>query len=522
MEKETVNCSGSNRQSGMADGNPVFKSLALIEERLREKLTVKELADSVHFSKYHYQRMFREAVGDSVMGYVARRRISLAARELAETDAAILEIALRYGYDSHEGFTRSFRSYMGITPSEYRKYHLATGSIRVKEESSMIDSKWMDSKATDEIIREMNGLIVQAKETAAYTRKSAEANAGAVAFYSRFWETVADKTDCLADRLTQNLNRVTSISRRPDEISARFLIMRDLEEAAFQFGITAFQAGLTIARARPEYREVFMPVCGRYEDLARSAGARTGRIMEFMQELWGLILQEMRKDAECRLQLAVEKGMEAARCLSEDSALPYRYIACEVQAIAEELSAMSLEDVTAAYLEDDLFRLDMIAFASDMDALRVPGHKPLLEGIGIFRDAVSGAAEFFRSLPVGESCASEAMAHISTDASSEASRTDSGAGFWGKTLLFYLRGEVEKLGKEYLNGEQRNAFAQICDRWDAAVRRLGQEEGNGTNDSMEILRRICQELTALAEELGIYGAAIQYIAGEMNRIFAFM
>ena len=84
-----------NRQSGITDENPVFRSLGVIEERIREKLTVKSLADSVHFSQYHYQRMFREAVGDSVMGYVTRRRISLAAEDLAGTDESILEIALK-------------------------------------------------------------------------------------------------------------------------------------------------------------------------------------------------------------------------------------------------------------------------------------------------------------------------------------------------------------------------------------------------------------------------------------------
>ena len=79
----------------------------MIEERIREKLTVEALARGVHFSKYHYQRMFREAVGDSVMGYVTRRKLALAAGELADTDSTVLEIALRYGYDSHEGFTLS-------------------------------------------------------------------------------------------------------------------------------------------------------------------------------------------------------------------------------------------------------------------------------------------------------------------------------------------------------------------------------------------------------------------------------
>ena len=102
----------------MDQENPIFRSLALIEEKIHERLTVENLARNAHFSKYHYQRMFREAVGESVMQYVTRRRISLAAGELAGTDSNILEIALKYGYDSHEGFTRSFLTAMGVSPAE--------------------------------------------------------------------------------------------------------------------------------------------------------------------------------------------------------------------------------------------------------------------------------------------------------------------------------------------------------------------------------------------------------------------
>lgn len=49
---------------------PILKSLAVIEEKIQEKLTVESFAGSLHFSRYHYQRLFREAVGESVMRYV--------------------------------------------------------------------------------------------------------------------------------------------------------------------------------------------------------------------------------------------------------------------------------------------------------------------------------------------------------------------------------------------------------------------------------------------------------------------
>lgn len=80
--------------------DPVFRSLTEIEAHIREKLTVTTIAESIHISKYHYQRLFREAVVVSVMRYVSLRRMALTVAELTETDASILEIALRKPYCS--------------------------------------------------------------------------------------------------------------------------------------------------------------------------------------------------------------------------------------------------------------------------------------------------------------------------------------------------------------------------------------------------------------------------------------
>lgn len=163
----------------MNDSSHIFRSLAIIEEKIQERLTVEMLATSINFSKYHYQRIFHEAVGDTVMGYVTRRKLYLAAEELAGTTNSVLEVALRYGYDSHEGFTRSFKAHIGVTPTEYRKYHSAIRfPERRKEQCTMVHSK-----QTDELIKELNSLIVQAKETAANTKKYQKTDTQAAAFY---------------------------------------------------------------------------------------------------------------------------------------------------------------------------------------------------------------------------------------------------------------------------------------------------------------------------------------------------
>ena len=232
---------------------PIFRSLEIIEGRIKEKLTVENIANSIYFSKYHYQRVFRDIVGESVMSYVTKRKLTLAGRELLETNATILEIALMFGYDSHEGFTRSFKAYMGITPTEYRKHRLSAISLKtIKGKCAMLYSK-----TTDGIIRELNDLFVQAKETAEYTRKNKDANIEAARFYSDFWDFIAGKADIMADGLKTYLERVSIISQHPDKISARFIIINAIEDIAFKSNVTALNAGLMISRAAPEHKEAF-------------------------------------------------------------------------------------------------------------------------------------------------------------------------------------------------------------------------------------------------------------------------
>ncbi|MCI8442509.1 MAG: helix-turn-helix transcriptional regulator [Provencibacterium sp.] len=314
--------------------NPVFRSLKLIEERISEKLTVEVLAREMHLSRFHYQRVFRDAVGDSVMKYVARRRLSLAAQALAETDATVLEIALQYGYDTHEGFTRSFKALMGVTPMEYRRYSRSAASPKLqKERESMLYGK-----NTDEIIRELNGLIVQAKETAACLRKGQGIEPQAWALYAPLWEAAANRTDAMAGRLAQTLWRITEAMQRPDGISARFMLIKAIEDAAFQSSVSAFQAGLMIARAKPEHRAALQPVCERYALLARNARIKAERIAGFLQELAISIFQDMKTQAKQLMEETAQAGFEAARPLKARPDLPYGYITLEILAIADELS----------------------------------------------------------------------------------------------------------------------------------------------------------------------------------------
>jgi AraC family transcriptional regulator len=100
--------------------NPVDKALWFVEAHFDEPLTLEDVADASGVSRHHLARAFGAAFGASPMRYVRARRLSLAARTLADGAPDILSVALDAGYDSHEAFTRAFRDLFGTTPEQVR------------------------------------------------------------------------------------------------------------------------------------------------------------------------------------------------------------------------------------------------------------------------------------------------------------------------------------------------------------------------------------------------------------------
>jgi AraC family transcriptional regulator len=92
-----------------------------IEENLDETIRVESIATQVGFSQFHFHRIFAGAVGESISSYQRRRRLSRAARELKDSTTAIMEIALKAGFNSQESFTRAFKTLFGCSPGHYRK-----------------------------------------------------------------------------------------------------------------------------------------------------------------------------------------------------------------------------------------------------------------------------------------------------------------------------------------------------------------------------------------------------------------
>jgi AraC family transcriptional regulator len=100
--------------------DPVAKALWFIESHLGGEVTLDDVADASGVSRFHLSRAFSATLGRSVMRYLRGRRLSEAARALADGAPDILSVALEAGYASHEAFTRAFRDQFGMTPEQLR------------------------------------------------------------------------------------------------------------------------------------------------------------------------------------------------------------------------------------------------------------------------------------------------------------------------------------------------------------------------------------------------------------------
>jgi len=100
--------------------NPVNKALWFIEAHFGSEITLEEIAAVAGVSRYHLSRAFAIAMGQPALRYTRARRLSEAARALADGAPDILTLALEAGYNSHEAFTRAFRDQFGVTPESVR------------------------------------------------------------------------------------------------------------------------------------------------------------------------------------------------------------------------------------------------------------------------------------------------------------------------------------------------------------------------------------------------------------------
>ena len=102
----------------MDDFNPLFD---YVEKNIENKLELKELADFMGYSPYYISRKFMDLYGIPITAYVRIRKLQYSIKDLL-VGMKVIDVAMKYSFESHESFSRSFKSLFGSSPKDIKNY----------------------------------------------------------------------------------------------------------------------------------------------------------------------------------------------------------------------------------------------------------------------------------------------------------------------------------------------------------------------------------------------------------------
>lgn len=138
--------------------------LVYIEKNVDRAITLEELADVACFSPYHFHRIFRTWVGESLAVYLRRLRVEHAAVTLRHSDRRVLDIALDAGFSSAESFSKAFRKRFDLSPQQYRD---AFNIQKVETESALEIVKHRLLRESESMMRDVKVVKMETRKIAA-------------------------------------------------------------------------------------------------------------------------------------------------------------------------------------------------------------------------------------------------------------------------------------------------------------------------------------------------------------------
>ncbi len=143
----------------------IQNSIDFIEDNLAEEITVEQCAKQAYMSVSGYYRMFLSVVGYTIKEYIRMRRLTVASEELIKGDCSVTEVAVKYGYNSTDSFTRAFKSQFGIVPSKAKDISSQLkinqfARINIMERFFEENSAWVENYPDIKVIKELSTMKV--------------------------------------------------------------------------------------------------------------------------------------------------------------------------------------------------------------------------------------------------------------------------------------------------------------------------------------------------------------------------
>lgn len=497
----------------MNDSDIIGNSIERIESRLTEAFDVEELAQQAFFSKTHYQRLFRAVVGEPVMAYVKNRRLQLACRAVGAGDAGILDIAVKYGYESHEGFARAFKAYFGVTPTGYRKCMIS----EEREAVGMLADEVLNriGQRAEKTSAMLGNFIGEAERLADFALETAE-QAGAKGATTVM---LADELRSLAGRMRRLENeqvRNLAVGRGSafEMFEKIYAVIRGVDDGVFRMNLLRFFCSVETGRiALP--KEAFSAVEAGYVRLCSHFAGNREHMAGFLREAAELLQEDVRREAAKCVEVCAEMADNAV--LAGRPAAAAAYAAAESLdgrgrvffSIAEGVGAdiETLKDVAADFrnfrdLPDALSRLENAAyhmgingFNASVESAREGGAALCLEAAGqirkygevlqaAYRECEDLLSEYGRLTELGGGCGSRCE-------SSLAKKRLEDVIFQSRILSSQFALEAKRINREAFC-----ALARSVTEADAQLARTG-DTGKFCEATAQFLSDLNREISAL-------------------------
>ncbi len=128
----------------------IQRAIDYMEEHLLDPINYEDVARHVYMSNYHFHRIFSMITGITANEYIRNRRLSMCGQELIMSEVKIIDIAMKYGYDSPESFSKAFSRFHGVTPNVAKRAGMELKSFnRLVIKIQLEGGKVMDYKIVE-------------------------------------------------------------------------------------------------------------------------------------------------------------------------------------------------------------------------------------------------------------------------------------------------------------------------------------------------------------------------------------
>lgn len=184
------------------------KAICYIEEHLTDDISIEEIASQAYTSSSHFQLVFHLVMGITIGEYIRNRRLSLAAQDLLRQNGKIIDIAMRYQYDTQESFSKAFTRFHGVPPSKVQSgkmkmFHPLSIHIAIQGGFEM-SCKLVDEFYWSDMEEEQGKQLTAAEKYSKIVRWAAKARGQNPSVFDALTEWVLDDSQWSDEKLAEN------------------------------------------------------------------------------------------------------------------------------------------------------------------------------------------------------------------------------------------------------------------------------------------------------------------------------